>query len=241
MIVLHTMPQIGWGLLNPSPFCLKVETCLRMRSDAYERAPTLFANRAPRGKLPWIEDGRARVADSERIVRWLERRGDVLGEASVSPAARARGHLVRRAVEESLYFAIVAERWRDPVIRRRYADDLLSSMPRPARVVVARLARLTLERQLWQQGFGRHDLDAVRAMAAEDLAAIANVLGDSAFVTGDSPRAVDASLFGSLANLWHIPIETPLRRALAGHANLVGFVDRMRARFAADVEAVLPG
>jgi len=241
MIVLHAMPRIGWGLLSPSPFCLKLETYLRMRGDAYELAPTLLANRAPRGKLPWIEEGRQRVADSANIVRWLEQRGDVLGEASVDPAARARGHLVRRTVEESLYFAIVAERWRDPVIRKRYTDDLLASMPRPARMVVARLARLALERQLWQQGFGRHDLETVRAMAAEDLAAIATVLGDSPFVTGDSPRAVDASLFGSLANLWHIPIETPLRQALAGHPNLVGFVDRMRARFAGDVEAILPG
>lgn len=240
MLLVHGMPRIGWGLLSPSPFCLKIEVYLRMRGDAYELRPTLLANRAPRGKLPWVEQGGERIADSAAIIGWLEQRGDVLEEAVVPAEVRARAHLIRRTVEESLYFALVAERWREPAIRARYTADLLATMPRLARPVVAEIARRALEHQLWQQGYGRHDLATLRGHASDDLAAIATLLGDRPYVTGDRPRAVDASLFGLLANLWHVPVDTPLRRVLAGHPALVAFVGRMRERFAADVPASAP-
>jgi len=219
---------------------LKLEVYLRMRGDAYTLRPTLLANRAPRGKLPWLEDGVTTIPDSSAITAELQRRSDVLDEASVDAATAARAHLVRRTTEESLYFALVAERWRDPAVLARYSSDLLASMPAVARPLVTRVARRQLERQLWQQGYGRHSLPAIHAIAAADLAAIATILDDRPYFTGDRPRAVDASVFGLLANLWHIPIETPLRRAVATHENLVGFIDRMRTRYASDVAAVVP-
>jgi glutathione S-transferase len=77
-------------------------------------------------------------------------------------------------------------------------------------------------------------------MAGADLAAVAWALGDAPYFAGDRPRAIDASVFGVLANLWFIPIQVPLRRALGQHANLIAFVERMRAEFASDVPAVVP-
>ncbi len=240
MIVLHVTPRIGWGLLGPSPFCVKLEVILRMRGDAYELRPTLSTARSPRGKLPWIEHAGQRVADSGVIVQRLERASDVLGEAEVPPDARARAHLTQRTVEESLYFVLVAERWRDPAIRARYTNDLFAGLPKPARPLVGHVAARVLERQLWQQGAGRHDLEVLREVARRDLASVAWALGDAPYFTGARPRAVDASVFGLLANLWHIPIDGPLRQAVARHENLVQFVERMRARYAADVAPVVP-
>jgi glutathione S-transferase len=240
VIVLHTMPRIGWGLLAPSPFCVKLEVVLRMRGEAYELRPTVSTLRAPRRKLPWIDEAGERLADSEMIVRRLERRNDVLEEAAVPRDVRARTHLVRRTLEESLYFALVAERWRDDAIRLRYATDLLASLPVLARPIIGELVRRMLERQLWQQGLGRHDLETLRDFARADLAAVAWALGTAPYFTGDRARAVDASVFGLLANLWHVPIDSALRQALATHPNLVAFIERMRTQYAADVAPVVP-
>jgi hypothetical protein len=52
---------------------------------------------------------------------------------------------------------------------------------------------------------------------------------------------VDAAVFGQLANLWYVPVETPLRTALAGHPNLVAFLERVRVGWAAEAAAVGPG
>ena len=234
------MPRIGWGLLSPSPFCTKLEIVLRMRGERYELRPTLSPRRAPRGKLPWIELAGERIADSSEIVRFLERRADLLHEQTVAPEARARAHLVQRTSEESLYFVLVAERWRIPALRERYAEDLFSSAPRLARAAIARVFAPILERQLWQQGYGRHQLQTLLEMGKADLDAVARALGEAPYFTGDRPRAVDASVFGLLANIWYIPVDTALRQALAEHGNLVRFLERMREQYAADVPRVVP-
>jgi len=203
---------------------------------AHERAPTLTANRAPRGKLPWIDDDGVVVADSERILAHLSTtRGDPLDENGLTAAERARHHLVRRTVEESLYFAIVAERWQDPSIRDAYSRDLLAGMPAPARPLVRSMAHRMLVKQLWQQGTGRHPLDEVIARAGADVDAVAITLGDAAWFGGDRPRAIDAAVFGSLANVCYTPTPTRIGAHVRRHPNLMGWLDRLRARFVADL------
>jgi glutathione S-transferase len=211
-----------------------------MRGEPYRLEPTLAATGAPRGKLPWIEDHDVVLGDSSAIVRHLERGGDVLDEHGVTPEVRSRAHLVRRVVEESLYFALLCDRWRDPALRARYTDDLLAALPPEVRPEVVRSASALLEDQLWKQGSGRLELDVVRAVAADDLAAIAAILGQAPYLTGDRARAADASLFGWLDIVWHVPVSHPLRVAVARHPNLVAYIERMRERFAADVPAITP-
>jgi glutathione S-transferase len=233
-MLLHTMPNIGWGLLAPSPFCVKAEVGLRLAGVAYRAMPTLTADKAPRGKLPWAEDGGVVIADSERILEHVAAtRGDPLDEAGASAGDRAQAHLVRRTVEESLYFAIVDERWRDPDLRAAYTADLLAGLPRAARPLVRAWATRLLTGQLRAQGMGRRPRDEVTAVGAADLAAVAAALGERPYFTGERPRGVDAAVFGQLANLWYVPVETPLRAALAGHPNLVAFVERVAAKVAA--------
>ncbi len=227
------MPRIGWGLVSPSPFCAKVELYLRMLDLPFELRPTLSAAAGPKKKLPWIEDGGVVVADSGAIVEHLRRRrGDPLGEDALDPAERGRRHLVRRTVEESLYFVLVAERWLDPEVLRAYRRDLLGSLPAPARPLVGAMAARLLRRQLWEQGTGRHSLPELRARGAEDLAALASALGDRPFFAGDAPAAIDATVWGSLANLWYVPVEPPLRRSLAGHPTLIAYLERLRQQLA---------
>lgn len=236
MLQLHTMPRVGWGLFAPSPFCAKVELYLRMADIPHTLAPTLTANRAPRGKLPWIVDDGVAVPDSERIVEHLvATRGDRLDEAGVTDVDRARHHLARRTVEESLYFAIVAERWQDPALRAAYTRDLLAGMPAPARPLVGALARRLLDKQLWQQGTGRHPLDDVIRRAGADVDAVAAVLGDAPYFGGDRPRAIDAAIFGSLANVWYTPTPTRIGAHVGRHAHVVAWLDRVRSRYAADL------
>ena len=79
----------AWGIADPSPFCVKVECCLREAGIAYEVVPfegrRSFA-KAPKGKLPFIEDeDGAIVGDSTLIsARLSKQRGidmdEILGD-----------------------------------------------------------------------------------------------------------------------------------------------------------------
>ena len=60
-----------WGSPNLSPFCCKTETYLRMADIEYKIKMTLPPE-APKGKLPYIEDGDEVLADSGFIALHLK-------------------------------------------------------------------------------------------------------------------------------------------------------------------------
>ena len=55
-IKLYQFPP-ALELPNASPFCMKLETYLRMAGLPFESVYTLNLRRAPKGKLPFINDG----------------------------------------------------------------------------------------------------------------------------------------------------------------------------------------
>src|SRR5262249_24562064 len=96
----------AFGLPNPSPFCMKAETYLRMTGLEYE-CPRADLRRAPKGKLPYIDDEGTLVSDSSFIIDHLKRKyGDPL-DARLDAAARATALALQRLVEENTYWAVV--------------------------------------------------------------------------------------------------------------------------------------
>ena len=109
LIQFHT----ALGLPNASPFCLKLETWLRMAGIPYENAYTGNPRRGPKGKLPAIEhDGRV-IADSGLIIDYLADTFEIDLDAGLSPVERATALAWRRLFEEHLYWTVVYARWVD--------------------------------------------------------------------------------------------------------------------------------
>lgn len=232
MIRLHVFPT-KWDF-NPSPFCLKAETYCRLAKVPYEAVPTLPFG-APRGKLPFITDGGERVPDSGHIIEHLKRRaGDPL-DGQLDAAQRAQGHLIRRTVEESLYFVLVYARWIDPVGWGRMKPVFFGRFPPVARDAIAALAQRGVRRTLHYQGYGRHTPDEIYALGDADLEALATTIVPHRFAVTDRPTSYDASLYGILANIVAAPIETPLADRARRHAALVDYVERVRAAIAASL------
>src|SRR5512132_1002907 len=82
----------AWGIADPSPFCLKLESFLREAKIAYEVVPfegrRSFA-RAPKGKLPFIEDEDGTViGDSTFIIDQLSRKRDIDMDAPLDDRQR---------------------------------------------------------------------------------------------------------------------------------------------------------
>ena len=65
MITLYSFGP-GFGLPDPSPFVTKVEALLKMAKLPYRMDTTGFT-KAPKGKLPYIEDDGVTVSDSTFI------------------------------------------------------------------------------------------------------------------------------------------------------------------------------
>lgn len=230
MIELYQFGQ-GWGI-NPSPFCLKAETYLRLAGLPYEVRRTL-PNKAPRGKLPYIVDQGQVIPDSGEIIAYVQATyGDRL-DADLSAQDRALAHLIRRTIEDSLFYVMVYSRWVDPIGLREMRKAFLDRLPFPLRLIVPPLMLRRIKRMLHGQGYGRLSSDKIYAQGNADLQALLTILGDKPFLLGDHPTSVDASLYGFLVNILRVPIETDLKRAAQALPGLTAYLDRMDAALAA--------
>lgn len=230
MIKLHQFKPL-WGIPNPSPFCVKVEAFMRMAKIPYETVVSPDPRRAPKGKLPFIEDDGARIGDSTHILDYLRKKhGDPLGDGSLPPRSRAEAHAIKALFEDRMYFAGLYSRWVDDEGWPR-TREMLSGMPPIISTIVPPLIRKGIRRRLLEQGLGRHSREEIYAFAVEDVGAASELLGDKPFFMGESAKSIDATAFGFLVQLISTPFTQPHCEAARARPNLVRYVDRIKTQF----------
>lgn len=214
------------GLPNASPFCMKVETYLRMAGLPFECVNHGNPLKGPRGKLPYIDDGGTKVADSTFIRLHLEDTRRIDFDAGLTPEQRGVAWAVEKMLEDHLYWALVDSRWtRDADFDhgpRRFFD----AIPGPVRPMVIGLVRRQVKRNLWGHGLGRHERSDIERLAARSIESVAAVLGDKPFLAGDQPCGADATVFAFILGLLCQHFDGPTRDVGLQHANLVAYRDR---------------
>ncbi|MEZ4316007.1 MAG: glutathione S-transferase family protein [Myxococcota bacterium] len=220
-----------WDLPNLSPFCLKVETWLRLVDVPYEVRP-FSPGLTSTGKAPVVELDGERISDSSCIVRTLSERLSIGLDAGLTPRQLAHAALVQRVLEEHLYWAVLHTRWVDDAGWATYRPILASALPMPRFLALwlASYLRRGVKRSTWEHGLARHAPDEIHRRGIEDLTAIAEILGDSPFLLGDTPRSVDCGMYAFLAQAAHPAWDNALVAHLRADARLMAYIERMRAR-----------
>ena len=230
MIILHQFPP-AFGLPNASPFCLKLELYLRMVALPYRNRYTLELNKAPKGKLPWIDDDGTAVADSGLIIEYLKKKfGDPL-DSGLDQVQRARALAIARLIEEHLYWAVLYDRWITPQGWKITRPAFFGALPWPLRAIVPPVARRGMRTELQGHGMGRHSPEQIHALGVADVDALAALLGDQDYFLGTQAASIDAIATAFLANVLMVPLDTPIKAAAAGHANLVAYCRRMATQY----------
>lgn len=230
----------AWGLASPSPFCLKLETWLRIAGIPYQALSLKKAPQSKSGKVPYLllEGGRT-LGDSNAIIAHLAHERGIEPATGQDAEQKARSHAALRLIEESLYFVGAWERWQPdywPATRTAY----FSVVPAGMRGLFAALVRRRMKAALHGQGTGRRDPAAILAHGKADIDALAALLGERPWFDGDRPGIVDAAAYGTLANVLAFPEPTPMKSATQAHPNLVAFCERMRHAYWHDEPADLP-
>jgi glutathione S-transferase len=234
-IKLFQFPRM-LGIPNVSPFCCKLETWLRIASVPYEVVDTPDPRKAPKGKLPFIEDGGVRIADSSLIVDHLVRTRGVDPDARLDASQRATGLLVQRTLEEHYAFVLAYTHLvRDEGLQHTRAR--FDSVPALVRPLVSSLVLSRIKKVLWQQGILRHSHEDIVESALADWRAVRTVMSDRPYFFGDDPTGIDAVVFGALATSLLTPIESPIRDFLGSQPAFVAYADRMRACFFPELAA----
>jgi glutathione S-transferase len=226
MITLHQFRRV-FGLPNASPFCMKVETYLRLAKLDYELANVDNPGKAPKKLAPFIVDGNRTIADSALILQYLQKTyGDPLSDG-LDDRTRAHHHAIAVMCEEHLYFALVFERWLRPENCHHVREAFFNAIPGAFRPLMFKLVQRSLRRRLHQQGMGRHSQAEREDLAIEDIRSLADILGDDSFFGGERARQVDCVTLGFLANIIRGPGAGRIKDAAAGHKNLVSYTDRL--------------
>ncbi len=228
----------AFGLPNPGPFCMKVEAYLRMAKLPYEAVcDTGNLRKAPKGKLPYIEDQGRLIGDSSFILDYLKATyGDTLDEG-LSTEQRAVAHAMQRMIGEHLYWAMLYSRWIDPEAWPYYREVLFKGVPGPLRLLVSSMVRRKLRRQLHGHGMGRHTREEIYALGKADIDALAAFLGDKPYFMGDKPSSLDSTAYAFLAMLAHAPVDSPLKQSVLSHPQLLIYCERIRAAYYPDFPA----
>jgi glutathione S-transferase len=229
MITLYTFGP-KFGLPDPSPFALKSEVQLKMARLGYQLE---FGGlqRAPKGKLPYLDDDGTVVADSVFIRDYVEKTYRIDLDAGLSPEQKAVAWAVERMVEDHLYWAIIHLRWAVKENFDKGPTQFFDAIPEPARGEVREQARQRTIANLQAHGLGRHSQGEIADQAGRSLTALAGILGDKPYLMGDAPSGSDASVFGAVAALLSPLFDSPIRDAAEAHPNLVDYRDRMMARY----------
>src|SRR5262245_8034800 len=122
MIILNKFVP-AWGLPDLSPFCIKVETYLRMAGVPFQ-SRVADARSAPKGKLPYLDDGGTLIADSRDIIAHLEAKLPRPLDTGLGASERALATAFRALFESELYFCALYRRWQLDTGWRSYQSAL---------------------------------------------------------------------------------------------------------------------
>jgi glutathione S-transferase len=229
MITLYTFGPY-FGLPDPSPFVMKAEVLLKMAGVPY-RTDTGGFSKAPKGKLPYIDDNGDIVADSTFIRLHIVKKYGFDFYAGLSSRERAIAWAFEKMCEDHLYWAGLHARWMVDANFDKGPRQFFDAAPAPLRPLVVLMARRQFRRNLWGHGMGRHTTAEMEQLAARDIDAIADFLAEKPYLMGEVPCSADATVFPFMAHALCPLFETAIRTRAEQRPNLVAYCDRLMKRY----------
>lgn len=234
MITLHKFVP-AWGLPDISPFCIKLETYLRMTGAEYTTVVS-DSRKAPKGKCPYIEHEHRVIADSSMIIEYLESLSSSPVDAELTPHQRAISYAIKTMLEEHLYFVGLWTRWVDPSGWKIYRPVIKGlgaelGVPKLFIPLLEPYIRGEMRRTVYFQGTGRHSPDEIRRIGINVVTALSDWLEDKPYVLGSKPHLVDATAYAFIASWLWGPFEGAIKDHVSRKTNLVRYCERMKAQY----------
>lgn len=222
----------AFGLVDPSPFVLKVDALLRLSGLPYELVNDFSAfRRAPKGKLPMIEDKGQLIPDSYFIYEYLQEKYQLNIDGHLNQEQQGLAHLLTKSLEENFYWCVVYSRWiREdtwPIVK----ESLFGKMPVPMRYIIPIVARSGVKTNLQKQGLGRHTEAEILQIFEHSLNSLADVLGDKNYFFGEKASSFDACAYAFLSSVILADLDNDFNLKAKSYTTLEGFCHRFKKEF----------
>ena len=218
MLTLYSYPTL-FGVADNNGYGLKVFAFLKLADVPFVHRHTFDASQAPRQQLPYIVDEGEALGDSDSIIAHLIRRYSLTIDAGLNVAQHDTAHLIGRMLDD-LYWVMSYSRWKDEEFWPVFRAALRREHPSVSDESLEK-ARAYNSQRYYYQGIGRFSPAAAYARGLADLQVLADLLPPRDYMYGSKPTSIDASIYGFIANIYYYPIETPLKKFVDSHSNLV--------------------
>uniref|UniRef100_A0A8B9LWA7 Failed axon connections homolog, metaxin like GST domain containing b n=1 Tax=Astyanax mexicanus TaxID=7994 RepID=A0A8B9LWA7_ASTMX len=229
-IILHQFTRPKNGVPSLSPFCLKMETYLRMVDLPYQNY--FDGSLSPQSTMPWIEYNHECVSGTEFIIDFLEEKLGVSLNKKLSGPELAVARAITKMVEEHLYWAIVYCQWVENVEQTEKMLEVPGPLSDVLKWTLCQLNGGLVKREMFCQGIGRFSRDEIYTLMERDMRTLATLLGDKKYLMGSKVSSVDAAVFGHLAQaMWTLPGSRPEQLIKGELINLAMYCERIRRKF----------
>ena len=227
MIILHgTRPM--FDLPHASPFAFKAETLLRMSGLPF-KSVMADIRKAPRGKIPWIDDDGTIVSDTAFIRKHLEERHGIDFSGGYDPVSLATGYAFERMAEDHLYWLVVHNRWMEQDNFDKGPRTFFDSVPAILRPVIVRAVRNKVRKAGLNHGISRFTNAERLVLAQHNLGALDAFLAGKTYLLGERMCGADAAVHAMAASI----VSPFFRSEIAEYGrtlpSLMGYIERMNA------------
>jgi glutathione S-transferase len=231
MIKLYQFPRMK-DFPNMSPFCVKVETYLKMSGLPHEVKLTSNTRAAPKNKFPYIVDGKTRMGDSTLIIDYLKNTyGDKI-DTHLTEEEKSIALAFQRQFEEYLVMIGVYFRWVDDAGWKSIRPQVFKGIPFPLSLIIPNLVRKSISLMVVKQGVGNHSREEILGILRKDLKALSTFLNNKKYFMGEKVSTLDATAFGFLGNMTYDLVEnSELKKAIHEFPNLEAYAKRMKEQY----------
>jgi glutathione S-transferase len=217
MLTLYSYPDL-FGVADNNPYGLNY-AFLKLCKLGFRHEHILDTKDAPRGQLPYLQDGDEIIGDSDAIIAHLIARYALPIDVGLTASQRNTDHLIRRMLDD-LYWVMSYSRWKDERFWPLFRDALLRTHPGITEAALEAAGAYNFKRYHYQ-GIGRYERDEAYARGIADLRVLADLVPESGFLFGAKPSSCDATIYGFIANIYFYEIDTPLKESLLSRPNHV--------------------
>jgi len=218
----------AFGLRETGPFVLKLMTYMKLAGIPFKETVQGDPRKAPKKKIPYINDDGVEIGDSTMIIKHLKSRfGDPLAEG-LSPQQLAMGHTLKVMLEERTYWAgMIYPRWVKKDHHKLIADTFFSEIPGFVRMPLFGMVAKGVAKAADGHGIARHTDAEIYELGLDDVKAVEQFLGPKKFVLDDKPAEADATVFPFLYGMAADLFPTPIQAYIKNSKTLSAYLNRM--------------
>uniref|UniRef100_A0AC34Q937 Uncharacterized protein n=1 Tax=Panagrolaimus sp. JU765 TaxID=591449 RepID=A0AC34Q937_9BILA len=236
VVYLVQMPRAG-AIPSISPFCLKLETWLRIAEVPYHNISNDFTHLSYKGQIPFVELNGRQIADTNYIISEIGRIFNINLDKFLSEIEWANAIAYQVMIENSLLWGI----YYFQSINNNFlatTDGIINHFVGVKRFIFKTFTlgqkRRNMAAKCKAMGIGRDTSSEVENAFKKQLNSLSIFLGNKKFLMGDHATTVDAVMFAVLANYYYLPLSKTLKNFIEEKENLMDYVRRMREEYWSD-------